>query len=27
MASFAVQKALAGDPTPERPDWKAFLLG
>jgi glutathione synthase/RimK-type ligase-like ATP-grasp enzyme len=27
MASFAVDKALAGDSTPERPDWKAFLLG
>ena len=27
MASFALDKALAGDPTPKRPDWKAFLLG
>ena len=27
MASFAVDKALSGEPTPEPPDWKAFLLG
>jgi glutathione synthase/RimK-type ligase-like ATP-grasp enzyme len=26
MASFAVEKALSGEPTPEVPDWKAFLL-
>jgi hypothetical protein len=27
MATFAVDKALSGEPTPEPPDWKAFLLG
>ena len=27
MASFAVDQALSGEPTPEPPDWKAFLLG
>ncbi len=26
MASFAVEKALSGEPTPEVPDWKALLL-
>jgi hypothetical protein len=26
MASFAVEKALSGEPTPAVPDWKALLL-
>ena len=26
MASFAVEKALSGEPTPTAPDWKALLL-
>lgn len=26
MAEFAIEKALSGEPTPSRPDWKALLL-
>ena len=26
MASYAVEKALSDEPTPEVPDWKALLL-
>jgi hypothetical protein len=26
MAEFAVEKALSGEATPPRPDWRALLL-